>query len=105
MCSEVFEAPVHDHMQRLYHFVGGDAVKEIGDLVDLAAAGEICVSRNCYTYLNDAGTFDDLEHPSEAKLLRFLDLDDPSVQALMQWHLRISKKNREERRDRFTTVQ
>jgi class 3 adenylate cyclase len=38
-------------MQRLYHLVGGEAVTKIGDLVDQARAGEICVSGEIGAYL------------------------------------------------------
>jgi class 3 adenylate cyclase len=59
--SEIFEAPVHENMQRLYHYVGGDALVEIGDLVDLALAGEICISRNCCNFIENGGTY---THPT-----------------------------------------
>lgn len=44
--SEIFVAPQHVNMQRLFHLVGGEALKEIGDLVDLAKSGQVCVSAN-----------------------------------------------------------
>lgn len=50
--SEIFAAPAHVNMQRLYHSVGGDCVAEICDLVDIAKAGEVCVSMNCLDYLD-----------------------------------------------------
>ena len=43
--SEIFAAPVHVHMQRLFHLVGGEALQNIGPLVDTAEAGQVCVSR------------------------------------------------------------
>ena len=45
--SEIFAAPVHVHMQRLFHSVGGESLVEISALVDVAKAGEICVSATC----------------------------------------------------------
>lgn len=49
--SEIFVATVHSHMQPMYHLVGGPAIAEIGDLVDMAQAGQVCVSGACVEHL------------------------------------------------------
>jgi class 3 adenylate cyclase len=42
--SEIFVAPNHNtYMQRMYHLVGGEALEKIGDLVDCAKAGQVCI--------------------------------------------------------------
>jgi class 3 adenylate cyclase len=86
--SEVFEAPVHMNMQRLYHSVGGDVLDEISDLVDLAAAGELCVSAECQDYLGTMAHYRPVakDHDSPcatgAKILTHLHVDDA-------WHLQL----------------
>jgi class 3 adenylate cyclase len=84
--SEVFEAPVHVNMQRLYHSVGGDVLDEISDLVDLAAAGELCVSATCQDYLGASAHYRPVakEHDAaeDAKILTHLNVDDA-------WHLQL----------------
>ena len=85
--SEVFEAPISNNMQRLYHYVGGEAILEIGELVDLARAGEICVSRNCFNFLENGGTYTSIAGQLGAKLLHSLDIDDPELFELVQWHI------------------
>ena len=49
--SEIFAAPVHVHMQRLFHSVGGESLVEISELADIAKAGETCISDTCLGYL------------------------------------------------------
>ena len=82
--SEVFSAPVHESMQRLYHSVGGEAVIEIGELVDLANAGEVCVSDDVAALLGASGQFRDVAIAEEndesyvvggCKILSGLDLN------------------------------
>ena len=64
--SEVFCAPKHNRsMPRLYHVLSGETVQEIGDLVDLAASGELCVSSNCVSFLEGSGRY---RHISDQKL-------------------------------------
>ena len=77
--SEVFCAPKQNRsMPRLYHVLSGETVQEIGDLVDLAASGELCVSQNCvsflegsgrYRYISDVKLADNGPAPEGAKLL------------------------------------
>ena len=55
--SEIFVAPTSVNMQRLYHSVGGEAINAVGDLVDCAKAGEVCVDRECIDIIGDNGTF------------------------------------------------
>ena len=96
--SEIFEAPINNNMQRLYHYVGGEAILEIGELVDLAKAGEICVSRNCFNFLESGGTYTDIEGPLGAKLLHSLDVDDPELFNLVRWHIHKSMDDRKKLR-------
>jgi class 3 adenylate cyclase len=96
--SEIFEAPIHTNMQRLYHYVGGEAILEIGELVDLAKAGEICVSRNCFNFLENGGAYTTIPGPLGAKLLHSLDLDDPDLFDLIHWHIEKSVEQRRSRR-------
>jgi class 3 adenylate cyclase len=63
--SEVFAAPKQTQsMQHLYHVISGETVEEIGDLVDLVASGEICISQNCVSFLEGSGSYQEV---SEAK--------------------------------------
>uniref|UniRef100_A0A7S3P845 Guanylate cyclase domain-containing protein n=1 Tax=Amphora coffeiformis TaxID=265554 RepID=A0A7S3P845_9STRA len=55
--SEVFQTKHTANMQALFHSVGGAPVDEIGELVDFAKAGEVCVSRDCLDYLETHGEF------------------------------------------------
>lgn len=59
--SEVFCAPgTSSQMPRLYHVISGETVQEIGDLVDAAASGELCVSQNCVLFLERAGLYNEI---------------------------------------------
>jgi class 3 adenylate cyclase len=87
--SEIFEAPVHANMQRLYHSVGGETMAEIGDLVDLSKAGETCVSNNCLNFLEDMGLYqhiDDCGPALGAMLLTDLILEEDMIM-LMEDHI------------------
>jgi class 3 adenylate cyclase len=53
--SEIFAAPNHVHMQRLFHSVGGSALYELSDLVDIAQPGEVCISNAVSDHLGDSG--------------------------------------------------
>lgn len=56
--SEVFAAPSHVHMQRLYHSVSGQCLLEISSLVDLAQAGDICISQDVADFLGDMAIYE-----------------------------------------------
>jgi class 3 adenylate cyclase len=96
--SEIFEAPTHAHMQRLYHAVGGDALEEISELVDLAKAGETCISEECAEHLGDRGRYTDLPDVEGAKLLTTLRVEE-SMSARMETHIETAMTNRLIRRD------
>jgi class 3 adenylate cyclase len=49
--SEIFDAPNHVNMQRLFHSVGGTSLIELSDLVDMAKAGEICLSDDAVAHI------------------------------------------------------
>lgn len=51
--SEVFEARTHVTMQKLFHSVGGEALSEISEVVDMARAGEVCISSVCLQYIKN----------------------------------------------------
>jgi hypothetical protein len=55
-------------MPRLYHALSGETVKEIGNLVDLAASGELCISQNCVSFLEGSGRYQDI---AEEKLREY----------------------------------
>jgi class 3 adenylate cyclase len=99
--SEIFEAPVHANMQRLYHSVGGESMEEIGDLVDLSKSGQTCVSNNCLMFLEDMGVYQDIEDCGPAvgaMLLMDLTLEEDMI-LLMEEHIsntmvaRLSRRN------------
>lgn len=73
--SEIFQAPIHANMQRLYHAVGGDALAEISALVDLAKAGETCISEESAHYLGSRASFKDIPGFEEAKLLTGISIE------------------------------
>lgn len=73
--TDIFVAPRHTAMQRLYHAVGGEPLLEIGDLVDMAKSGEICISAECAEFLGSAGTYQEANPNSDAKLLLRLSID------------------------------
>jgi len=82
--SEVFAAPVHENMQRLYHSVGGDSVVEIGELVDLAQPGEVCVSGDVVNLLGTRGLFRDVREVAldGSKILIDLKLEESSLEKI-----------------------
>ena len=58
--SEIFVAPTHVNMPRLYHSVGGATLNAIGTLVDQAQAGELCVDDTVRDCLGSLGTYRDV---------------------------------------------
>lgn len=80
--SEVFDAPVHEHMQRLYHSVSGECLVEMSEIVDMARAGEVCVSERVVELIGTRGIFCDVPAASGCQLLTALDLDDASLESL-----------------------
>ena len=70
--SEIFEAPTHNNMQRLYHSVGGESLYEISELVDFARAGEVCISASCLDLLGDLASYMEVKKAgskTDAKIL------------------------------------
>lgn len=80
--SEVFAAPVHEHMQRLYHSVGGDSIVEIGELVDLAQAGEVCVSEDVAHLLGTRGAFREVPDTPGYQILTDLTLEETLLETI-----------------------
>ena len=98
--SEIFEAPTHVNMQRLYHAVGGESLYEISELVDLANAGEICISEACVEILGKMGCYRDLTEDTYllgAKILTSLQIDRPRFDQ-MEEHIEASLSERVLRR-------
>jgi len=85
--SEVFQAPSATNMQRLFHSVGGDSLREIATLVDLAKSGEVCVSHQVATMLRQVGKFkelspEDLKENPGATLLSDMMLDPETTERM-----------------------
>jgi hypothetical protein len=97
--SEIFVAPNHVNMQQYFHSVSGECVREISDLVDMAKAGEICVSSACVEYLGNRGSFIDVSGHDDCKLLTNISLDNPTLQA-MESHLEHVASDRLVRRNK-----
>ena len=101
--SEIFVAPRHTQMQRLYHLVGGPAVETLSELVDVAKAGEICVDESCWEHLGDLATYQEidgsvsLDSSEHSKLLVDLRIDPATVEALTD-HIEETTLGRVERR-------
>jgi class 3 adenylate cyclase len=91
--SEVFQAPTHAHMQRLYHAVGGDALTEISELVDLAKAGETCTSEECVEYLGDRGRYRDVSGFEGGKLLTAFHVEE-SLSDRLERHIETTMVDR-----------
>ena len=91
--SDIVEAPSQMNMQRLYHALGGDTMIEIGDLVDLGKAGDICISRNCFSFLGRRCVCRDVPGPLGAKILEELSLDIELVE-MMDEHIERVKVER-----------
>jgi class 3 adenylate cyclase len=97
--SEIFKAPTHTHMQRLYHAVGGDALAEISELVDLAKAGETCISDECAEHLGEMGRYTELPDCAGAKLLTAVHVEE-SMTLRKEAHICETMGDRMGRRDK-----
>jgi len=84
--SEIFSAPSNSHMQRLYHAVSGQCLVDIGEMIDLAKAGEIAMSDDSLDYLGLRAEAIEIDDIMGAKLLVGLDID-PSLKCAMQQHV------------------
>lgn len=84
--SEVFRATTHEHMQQFYHSVGGDPLARIGEVVDTAKAGEICVDKDCYTIIGTSGRFRDVPNSPHLKILQSFDLEG-SLRPILEEHV------------------
>ena len=80
--TEIFEAPTHVNMQRLYHAIGGKPLEEIGGLVDLAKSGEVCVSEECHRILKLFGSFRRCGPYISAHILTSLNIDDTNEERI-----------------------
>jgi class 3 adenylate cyclase len=99
--SEIFAAPTHVNMQRLFHSVGGETMKEIGDLVDAAKSGEVCVNGKTIELLvSGRGKFKDVPGRDDVKMLDALQLDD-ATGVLVDHHIEKLLGDRLMRRDRY----
>ena len=80
--SEIFVAPNHTNMQKYFHSVSGESLIEISELVDIAKAGEVCVSDACVEILGDRGTYTNIEGRDDCMLLTKLDIDHATNQTI-----------------------
>lgn len=71
--SEIFVAPSTNHMQRLYHCVGGESLSEIAELVDSAKQGEICISDECLIRMGNTAVCRD---SNDCQILEKLEFND-----------------------------
>lgn len=102
--SEIFQAPTHINMQRFYHSVGGESIRELSELVDMAKAGEVCISEDCVKSLNELGVYKEVEgYHGPARLLLDLNLGsqhqelvDDHIQNIMGDRLFLRTKHIEE---------
>lgn len=97
--SEIFVAPTHVNMQRLYHSVGGATVAAIGDLVDCAKAGELCIDQSVVDQLRELGTYRDVPGSHGAKILTDLEIT-PRVRDAMDEYVMQTMASREARRNK-----
>ena len=95
--SEIFAAPSHVHMQRLFHSMSGQCLVEISELVDLAKSGQIAISEDVADYLGTRGTFEPIRNVLGATLLVDLEMDLVVIEAMDQ-HIVDSKADRAKRR-------
>ena len=97
--SEIFVAPNHINMQKYFHSVSGDILIEISHLVDIAKAGEVCISEACVEILGNRGTFQNLDDRDGCKLLLKVDVDN-TTNEMMGLHLKQVLNDRLERRSK-----
>jgi class 3 adenylate cyclase len=97
--SEIFVAPNHINMQKYFHSVSGDSLIEISHLVDIAKAGEVCVSAACVEILRNHGTFQNIEDRHDCKLLTKVNIDNATNQVI-ESHLRQVLSERKLRRNK-----
>lgn len=84
--SEIFAAPNHEHMQRLYHSVGGDSLVEISELVEIAQGGEVCISDAVAKLLGERGRYRNVDGEENCKILTELVLEE-SLEAELHAHI------------------
>lgn len=80
--SEIFNAPNHVNMQKYFHSVSGESLIEIGDLVDIAKAGEICLSMECVEILGNRGTYRNIVDRDDCMLLMNVNIDNATNQTI-----------------------
>jgi class 3 adenylate cyclase len=84
--SEIFAAPNHENMQRLYHSVGGESLVEISELVDIAKAGEVCISKASTNHLGSRATYREVPGRDDCLILEKLNLDE-SILEMIDMHV------------------
>lgn len=80
--SEVFAAPKHAHMQRLFHLISGESLLDISELVGIAKAGQVCVSRKVAEYIGALGKYSTVNGDVYCKILTDLVLEPILVDQL-----------------------
>ena len=79
--SDIFVAPNHINMQKYFHSVSGESLIEISHLVDVAKAGEICISKACAEILGNRGTYQNIDRDG-CKLLKKVYIDEATSQEM-----------------------
>jgi class 3 adenylate cyclase len=80
--SEIFVAPNFMNMQKYFHSVSGESLMEISDLVDIAKAGEVCISAACVEILGNRGVYRNVPDRDDCKLLTQLNIDHATNQTI-----------------------
>ena len=85
--SEVFAAPSHKHMQRLFHSVSGEPLTVMGEVADSAKAGEVCVDEECFAFLDGRASLKAVKDGVDGiKILESLVVED-AVEAVLEEHI------------------
>jgi class 3 adenylate cyclase len=98
--SEIFVAPTTVNMQRLFHSVGGESLVEISELVDIAKAGQVCISEEVMKYIGKRGTYEGVQGDyTGCKILANIDYED-TLQDAIEMHVEQTLSDRLFRRIR-----
>jgi class 3 adenylate cyclase len=97
--SEIFVAPNHVNMQQYFHSVSGECLIEISELVDIAKAGEICISNAGAEFVGSRGIFKSIDGRDDCKLITKIDLD-AVVHSNMESYLEQNMSDRLVRRNK-----
>jgi hypothetical protein len=97
--SEIFVAPTCQHMQKLYHSVGGESLLEIGEAVNLAAAGQVCICEGVAGHLGSKAKCAKIVEGGGYFILEDLAIDHDTTERMVA-HAENSTNERWNRRNR-----